>query len=87
MDLESAVISSEATILSAIERKESIGAHQRNDSQENKFGEKFNVLVKLNKEKKSLFISKQPLKKLRKELFDLVSNKNRESSFKGKLLE
>ncbi len=86
LDLESAVISSEATIISAIERKESIGAHQRNDNIKNDSESRFNVVVKINKDN-SLSISKKPIKKLVKELSDLILNQKREFSIKNKLLE
>ena len=48
-----------------------------------------NVIRKIydKKENNTLLISKQPLKKLRKELFDLISNKKQEFDLKDKLLE
>ena len=87
LDLESAVISAEATILAALERKESRGAHQRNDFLEINLKENFNTLITLNNKNNTLSISKVPLKKLRKELYDLVLNQDQELSMKDKLLE
>ena len=46
-DLQSSLISAEATILSALERKESRGAHQRSDYKEKNPKENVNYIVNL----------------------------------------
>ena len=67
LELESALFSSEATILSALERKESRGAHQRSDYPKMNKKDEFNVLIKLNPKNNSLIVSRVPVKKLRNE--------------------
>jgi succinate dehydrogenase / fumarate reductase flavoprotein subunit len=60
-DLEGSIMSAETTILGAIERKESRGAHQRSDHQETKPDFDANFTITLNKDS-ILKISKESLK-------------------------
>ena len=87
LDLESSVISAEATILSALKRKESRGAHQRSDYPEINSADSFNSSIKLNKNTNKLVISKIPINELREDLKDLVSSSKRVHSMENKLLE
>ena len=87
LDLESSLISSESTVLSAIEREESRGAHQRSDFPKINREKNFNVFTKLNKNNDQLEIKKKPIKKIRQELNDLVSNAKQDNIIKNKLLE
>ncbi len=86
-DLQSSLISAEATILSALERKESRGAHQRSDFQETETSSEFNCLIQMDLTSQELKVSKSPLKKLTKPLQNLVNGADREVNFKNKLLE
>ena len=85
LDLESALITSEATILAALERNESRGAHQRSDFQNLSKDKGFNIYIKL--KNNSLKVFQKPLKTLRDEFKIILSNSNRIKSFKNKLLE
>ena len=69
------------------EREESRGAHQRNDFTEINSSKNFNVSIKLNNKDNTLTNTKLPLKKMRKELSELVVDKKQEESLKDKLLE
>ncbi len=92
-DLQSSLISAEATIISAIERKESRGAHQRSDFPKINNSLDFNLVISLDSHKENLIISKLPLKKLKSNLKNIISNSNIEESskrdvkLKNKLLE
>ena len=86
-DLQSSLISAEATILSALERKESRGAHQRSDFQETDTSSEFNCLIQMDLPSKKLKVSNSPLKKLNKVLKSLVNLSSREVNLKNKLLE
>ena len=85
-DLQSSLISAKATILSALERNESRGAHQRSDYPEINPSLKFNCVVKMDKNN-NLKVSKHPLKELNKKLKIIISKAKREENIKGKLLE
>ena len=86
LDLQSSLICAEATIISAIERKESIGAHYRSDYPERNKEKRFNCVVELNNKNSSLKVSKIPLKNLRLDLEKLVKN-NVKANDEGKLSE
>ncbi len=86
-DLESSVISAEATILSALNREESRGSHQRNDFPELSTYETCNYHVKLNKQTFNLEISRRNISPPRKYLQNIISKATKVSNFKDKLLE
>jgi len=85
-DLEGSIMSAEATILGAIERTESRGAHQRYDFKkiDPKFSMNFNIKLD---QSNSLKVIKSKLKKLRPELKDAVSRTKSITDFSGMLLE
>ena len=86
-DLQSSLISAESTILSALERKESRGAHQRSDFQETETSCEFNCLIQMDLTSQELKVSKSPLEKLTKPLQNFLNGALREVNFKNKLLE
>ena len=85
-DLEGSIMSAEATILGAIERTESRGAHQRYDFKkiDPKFSMNFNIELD---QSNNLKVIKSKLKKLRPELKDAVSRTKSITDFSGMLLE
>jgi len=85
-DLQSSLISAEATVISALERNESRGAHQRSDFPNIDNGCEFNCIVSMDKNS-NLKISKTPLKLLNEKLKKIISNATREEDIKDKLLE
>ena len=86
MDLESSIITAEATILSALKREESRGAHQRNDYPEINSEKCFNISIKLDKNN-NLKVFKIPKAELRRELKEMLSNSKIEDLNSEKLLE
>ena len=85
-DLEGSIMSAETTILGAIERKESRGAHQRSDHQETKSDFDANFTITLDKDY-VLKISKESLKKMPEALKAIVNNTEEITDFDGMLLE
>ena len=85
-DLQSSLISAKATIISALERKESRGAHQRSDFPSIDSECQYNCLVSLD-ETSNLKISKVPLKELNNNLKKIIANASKEEDVRGKLLE
>ena len=85
-DLDGSLLSAKATILGAIERKESRGSHQRTDFPKlvDKF--KVNFISKLNTNNQ-LEISKKELEPVSPELRDIIETTDSIKDFKGKLLE
>ena len=85
-DLQSSLYSAKATIISALQRNESRGAHQRSDFQKLDPLCEFNCLVSMDDDN-NLKISKVPLKELNEEQKILVKNAKREEDIRNKLLE
>ena len=85
-DLQSSLLSAKATFISAIQREESRGAHQRSDYQKIEPKCQFNCLVSMD-ENFNLKISKSPLKELNQNLKKIIANAKREEDIKDKLLE
>lgn len=85
-DLDGSILSAKATILGAIERKESRGAHQRTDF--TKLDDKFkvNFITKLNSNNE-LEISKKELEPVSPELKKIIETTDNIKNFEGKLLE
>ena len=85
-DLQASLVSSEATLLSSLSRKESRGAHQRDDFKE--ISNDFNVNMKVNFDNdENIILSKDNVPKLQKELKDLISKTKEIDNFEGMLLE
>ena len=88
LDLQSSILSSEATIISSLERKESRGAHQRSDYPSISPNEKVNYLIKHKKQTDKMEVSSIKIKPLRADLENVVRQEHKENlNMKGKLLE
>ncbi len=85
LNIKSSLLCAEATLMSALERKESRGAHQRSDFQI--LSKQYDVNFKVGKKNKNLFIKSSPIKKLKKELYDNIKNTKKITNFEGKLIE
>jgi len=85
-DLQSSLFSAKATIISALQRNESRGAHQRSDFPILDPLCQFNCLVSMD-DNSNLKISKVPLKELNEEQKIIVANAKREEDISNKLLE
>ena len=85
-DLQSSLISAKATIISALERNESRGAHQRSDFPDLDPNCQYNCLVKM-EDNNILKISKLPLKELNENLKRMIMNTTKEEDIRDKLLE
>ena len=68
LDLQSSLVTSQATIISAIARQESRGAFQRKDYKATNLNSKFNTYIRMNEKDCSLYITKKPVKSLPKEI-------------------
>tara|TARA_B100000700_G_scaffold331714_1_gene467446 strand:+ start:7072 stop:8838 length:1767 start_codon:yes stop_codon:yes gene_type:complete len=86
-DLESSVISAQATMLSALNREESRGSHQRSDYPELNDSGKYSCRVKLNQYNLELDISKKDISPLNHHHKNIINKTKDIRDFKGKLLE
>ena len=85
-DLQSSLFSAQATIVSALQRNESRGAHQRSDFPLLDPLCEFNCLVSMD-DNNNLKISNAPLKELNEEQKTIVANAKRDDDIRDKLLE
>ena len=85
-DLQASLVSSEATLLSALNREESRGAHQREDFED--IDKKFNVNMKVEFDNnENLLLTKEDTPSLKKELKSLITKTKEIDNFEGMLLE
>ena len=83
-DLEGSILSAESTIISAIARKESRGAHQRTDFTKTSKSFSKNFHINMNNEK-NLKITTSRLKKISKELLKTITETKKIIKFSGML--
>jgi len=84
-DLEASIMSAESTILSALERKESRGAHQRSDFENLEESQNINYLLKLDND--NLKVERRSLELLSDELKNAINDTKDIKNFSGKLIE
>lgn len=84
-DLEGSIMSAEATILGAMQRKESRGAHQRSDHTAMK--DSFNVNFCITLKDKSLIVDSVKVEKIPRKLKSIIKETKNITNFSGMLLE
>ena len=84
-DLEGSIMSAEATILGAMQRKESRGAHQRSDHTSMK--DSFNVNFCITLKDKSLIVDSVKVEKIPRKLKSIIKETKNITNFSGMLLE
>ncbi len=85
-DLQASLVSSESTLISALSREESRGAHQRDDYKE--INNDFNVNMRVQFDSDdNILLSKDNVPALNKDLKDLISRTKEIDNFEGMLLE
>jgi len=85
-DLQASLVSSESTLISALSREESRGAHQRDDYKEINNDFNVNMRVQFDSDDKIL-LSKDNVPALNKDLKDLITRTKEIDNFEGMLLE
>ena len=85
-NLKASICAAEATLLSALERRESRGSHQRSDYPEINDEQSCNYMT-ASDSNGQLKVSKKPLSGLKKELIEILSSTEKITNFSGKLLE
>ena len=85
-DLQASLVSSESTLISALSREESRGAHQRDDFK--KINNDFNVNMRVKFDSdENILLSKDKVPALKKDLEGLITNTKEIDNFEGMLLE
>ena len=85
-DLQASLVSSESTLISALSREESRGAHQRDDYK--KINNDFNVNMRVKFDRdENILLSKDKVPALKKDLENLITNTKEIDNFEGMLLE
>jgi succinate dehydrogenase / fumarate reductase flavoprotein subunit len=85
-DLQASLVSSESTLISALSREESRGAHQRDDYKE--LNNDFNVNMRVQFDSDdNILLSKDNVPALNKDLKDLIIKTKEIDNFEGMLLE
>ena len=85
-DLQASLVSSESTLISALSREESRGAHQRDDYK--KINNDFNVNMRVKFDSdENILLSKDKVPTLKKDLEGLITNTKEIDNFEGMLLE
>ena len=85
-DLQASLVSSESTLISALSREESRGAHQRDDYKEINNNFNVNMRVKFDSDE-NILLSKDKVPALKKDLEGLITNTKEIDNFEGMLLE
>ena len=85
-DLQASLVSSESTMISALSREESRGAHQRDDYKKIKNDFNVNMRVKFDSDE-NILLSKDKVPALKKDLEGLITNTKEIDNFEGMLLE
>lgn len=85
-NLKASICAAEATLLSAIERRESRGSHQRSDYPDINDEQSCNYMI-TSDSNSQLKVSRKPLSGLKKELKEILSSTKEITNFSGKLLE
>ena len=85
-NLKASICAAEATLLSAIERRESRGSHQRSDYPDINDEQSCNYMI-TSDSNSQLKVSRKSLSGLKKELKEILSSTKEITNFSGKLLE
>ncbi len=85
-DLQASLVSSESTLISALSREESRGAHQRDDYKEINNDFNVNMRVKFDSDD-NILLSKDNVPALNKDLKNLITKTKEIDNFEGMLLE